>query len=73
LFQLSFLTLILSLLFSGSAFGVSLFLFPSFSLTQNQILKISQKILQQQQISSRILNYNSRSSVFRIRVLVVEF
>ncbi|KAL2930440.1 Segregation and condensation protein B, partial [Bienertia sinuspersici] len=73
LFHLSFLTHILSLLFGGGAFGVSLFLFLNFSLTQNQILKISQKILQQQDVSSRILNYNSRSSVFKIRVLVVRF
>ncbi|KAL2905999.1 Versican core protein, partial [Bienertia sinuspersici] len=43
------------------------------SLTQNQILKISQEILLQQQVSSRIFNYNSRSLFFKIRVLVVGF
>ncbi|KAL2945459.1 Phenylalanine--tRNA ligase beta subunit [Bienertia sinuspersici] len=42
--------------------------FLSFSLTQNQILKISQEILLQQQVSSRIFNYNSRSLFFKIRV-----
>ncbi|KAL2945441.1 Ras-related protein Rab-34, partial [Bienertia sinuspersici] len=62
----------LSLLFvtsSSAAAGV----FLSFSLTQNQILKISQEILLQQQVSSRIFNYNSRSLFFKIRVLVVGF
>ncbi|KAL2934720.1 Transmembrane channel-like protein 8, partial [Bienertia sinuspersici] len=62
----------LSLIFiASSAAGV--FLFLSFSVTQNQILKISPEILLKQQVSSRIFNYNSRSLFFKIRVLVVGF